>query len=197
MPGNGDAPSDVRWTKTYDGLPATVREARHDVRAILGPCPPVVADDVQSVVSELAANAVRHSRSGTDGGTYTVRVSHQVTEKVPYIWVEVEDQGSPAWDGILRPEPTHGLTVIQQLSTWMGSDDEPDGVARFTRVLSIALMARRYMEPTAYPSFPLTLTGSGNDNRSCFDPAGKPQEGVTTCSLPAAHAALPNSRTRS
>jgi anti-sigma regulatory factor (Ser/Thr protein kinase) len=127
MPGNGAAPSDVRWAKTYKGLPDTVREARHDVRAILGSCPTVIADDVQSVVSELAANAVRHSRSGGDGGTYTVRVSHQVTEKVPYVWVEVEDQGSPAWDGILRPEPTHGLSVIQQLSTWMGSDDEQDG----------------------------------------------------------------------
>ncbi len=59
-------------------------------------------------------------------GDGTVRVFHQATEKVPYIWVEVLDQGSPTWDGILRPEPTHGLSVIQHLSTWMGSDDEPD-----------------------------------------------------------------------
>jgi anti-sigma regulatory factor (Ser/Thr protein kinase) len=120
-------PSDVRWEKTYDGLPATVRHARRDVRAILGPCPQVVADDLELVVSELAANAIRHSRSGTDGGTYTVRVSHQATEKVPYVWVEVLDQGSPAWDGILRPEPAHGLSVVQHLSTWMGTDDEPGG----------------------------------------------------------------------
>jgi anti-sigma regulatory factor (Ser/Thr protein kinase) len=120
-------PSDVRWEKTYAGLPATVSHVRHDVRSALGPCPEVVADDVELVVSELVANAIRHSRSGVDGGTYTVRVSHQVNEKVPYVWVEVLDQGSPSWDGILRAEPTHGLSVIQQLSTWMGSDDEPDG----------------------------------------------------------------------
>jgi serine/threonine-protein kinase RsbW len=120
-------PSDVRWEKTYAGLPDTVSHVRHDVCDNLGPCPDVVAEDVELVVSELATNAIRHSLSGADGGTYTVRVSHQVTEKVPYVWVEVLDQGSPSWDGILRPQPTHGLSVIQHLSTWMGSDDEPDG----------------------------------------------------------------------
>jgi anti-sigma regulatory factor (Ser/Thr protein kinase) len=125
--GTSTPPRDVRWEKTYSGLPATVSHVRRDVRSILGPCPEDVADDLELVVSELAANAIRHSRSGADGGTYTVRVSHQATEKVPYIWVEVLDQGSPAWDGILRPEPTHGLSLIQHLSTWMGSDDEPDG----------------------------------------------------------------------
>jgi anti-sigma regulatory factor (Ser/Thr protein kinase) len=120
-------PSDVRWEKTYDGLPVVVSHVRRDVRAVLGPCPAVVADDLELVVSELAANAIRHSRSGADGGTFTVRVSHQATEKVPYVWVEVLDQGSTSWDGTLRPEPTHGLSLVQHLSTWMGADDEPDG----------------------------------------------------------------------
>src|ERR1700744_4440019 len=101
------APSDVRWEKTYDGLPATVSQLRRDVRAILGPCPEIVADDPELAGSELGANAIRPSRSGADGGTYAVRVSHHITEKSPYVWVEVLDQGSPAWDGILRPEPTH------------------------------------------------------------------------------------------
>lgn len=118
---------DVRWEKAYAGLPATVRQVRGDVRAVLGPCPEVVADDLELVVSELVANAIKHSRSGEPDGTYIVRISHQVTEKVPYVWVEVVDQGSPSWDGTFRPEPTHGLAVIQQLSTWTGSDDEPDG----------------------------------------------------------------------
>ena len=125
--GTAGPPSDVRWEKTYDGLAATVSHVRRDVRAILGPCPAVVADDLAVVVSELATNAIRHSRSGANGGTYTVKVSHQATEKVPYIWVEVLDLGSPSWDGILRPEATHGLSVIEHLSTWMGSDDERDG----------------------------------------------------------------------
>jgi serine/threonine-protein kinase RsbW len=125
--GTAGPPRDVRWEKTYPGLPATVSHVRRDVRAILGPCPAVVADDLELVVSELAANAIRHSRSGAGGGAYTVRVSHQATGKVPYVWVEVLDLGSPSWDGTLRPEPTHGLAVIQHLSTWMGTDDEPGG----------------------------------------------------------------------
>ena len=125
--GMAAAPRDARWEKAYLGIPATVSQVRRDVRAILAPCPEDVVEDVALVVSELAANAIRHSRSGADGGTYTVRLSHQATEKVPYIWVEVLDQGSPSWDGILRPEPTHGLSVIQHLSTWMGSNDEADG----------------------------------------------------------------------
>jgi serine/threonine-protein kinase RsbW len=109
---------DVRWEKAYSGLPATVTQVRGDVRAILGPCPEVVADDLELVVSELVANAIKHSRSGEPGGTYTVRISHQVTEKVPYIWVEVVDQGSSSWDGTFRPEATHGLAVIPSLSDW-------------------------------------------------------------------------------
>ncbi len=120
-------PADVHWEKAYPGLPATVSRARRDARAVLGPCPDVIADDVELVVSELASNAIRHSRSGADGGAYTVRISHQVTEKVPHVWVEVEDQGSPSWDGIMRPEPAHGLALIEHLSAWMGSDDGPEG----------------------------------------------------------------------
>jgi anti-sigma regulatory factor (Ser/Thr protein kinase) len=120
-------PTDVAWERAYPGLPGTVGQVRRDVRAILGQCPEVITDDVVLVVSELAANAIRHSRSGTDGGTYVVRVSHLVTERVPNIWIEVLDQGNPSWDGTLRPELTHGLSVVQHLSTWMGSDDEADG----------------------------------------------------------------------
>src|SRR5258708_9245371 len=114
--GTAPPPSDVRWGKTYPGLPAIVSHVRRDVRAVLGPCPELVADDVTLVISELAANAIRHSRSGADGGTYTVRVSHQVTEKVPYAWVEVLDQGTPSWDGIFRPQPTHRLSLSPHLS---------------------------------------------------------------------------------
>lgn len=152
-------PSDVRWEKAYFGLPATVSHVRRDVRAILGLCPESVADDVVLVVSELANNAIRHSRSGAEGGTYTVRISHQATERVPYIWVEVHDQGSLSWDGILRPEPTHGLAVIEHLSTWMGSEDGPEG----ERVVCARLEYRADGTPlyriARVPELPPDLTG--------------------------------------
>ena len=152
-------PSDVRWEKTYSGLPATVSVVRRDVRDVLGPCPEPVADDVVLVVSELAANAIRHSRSGADGGTYTVRVSHQVTEKVPYVWVEVLDQGSPSWDGILRPAPTHGLAVIEHLSTWMGSDDGPEGQRTVYARLEYRADGTPLYGTARVPELPPDLTG--------------------------------------
>lgn len=150
---------DVRWEKAYTGLPTTVRDVRRDVRAILGPCPDVVADDLELVVSELAANAIKHSRSGEPGGTYTVRVSHQVTEKIPYIWVEVIDQGSPSWDGTFRPEPTHGLAVIQQLSTWTGSDDEPDGQRAVYARLDYSAEGTPLYGTEGIPALPTDLSG--------------------------------------
>jgi serine/threonine-protein kinase RsbW len=154
--------SDVRWEKTYDGLPATVGHLRRDVRSILGPCPEIVAEDLELVVSELAANAIRHSRSGADGGTYTVRISHQATEKVPYVWVEVLDLGSQAWDGVLRPEPTHGLSVIQHLSTWMGAADEPGGGRTVYARLDYRADGTPLYGTGRTPELPLNLTGSGN-----------------------------------
>ena len=49
--GTAPPPSDVRWEKTYPGLPAVVSHVRRDVRDVLGPCPELVADDVTLVVS--------------------------------------------------------------------------------------------------------------------------------------------------
>ena len=152
-------PGDVRWEKTYLGLPATVSRVRCDVRAIIDPCPEVIADNLELVVSELATNAIRHSRSGEPGGTYVVRIFHYVTEKVPYIWAEVEDQGSPSWDGILHPEPTHGLSVIQCLSTRMGSDDSPDGQRTVYARLEYRPDGTPLYTTTRVPELPLDLCG--------------------------------------
>jgi anti-sigma regulatory factor (Ser/Thr protein kinase) len=167
-------PRHVRWEKTYSGLPATVSHVRRDVRDILGPCPEVVADDLELVVSELAANAIRHSLSGADGGTYTVRVSHQATEKVPYIWVEVLDQGSPSWDGILRPEPTHGLAVIQHLSTWMGADGDPDGRRTVYARLDYRADGTPLYGTGRVPEPPPDLDGIRELQPPCSDPAATP-----------------------
>jgi len=172
--GTAGPPRDVRWEKTYDGLPATVSHVRRDVRAILGPCPEVVADDLVMVASELATNAIRHSRSGADGGTYTVKISHQVTEKVPHIWVEVLDLGSPSWDGILRPEPTHGLTVIQQLSTWMDSDDEPDGRRTVYARLEYRADGTPLYGTGRVPELPSDLDGVRESAALCPDPTATP-----------------------
>jgi anti-sigma regulatory factor (Ser/Thr protein kinase) len=158
-------PANVRWEREYPGLPATVNHVRRDVRAVLGPCPEIVADDLELVVSELANNAIRHSRSGADGGTYTVRISHQATDKVPHIWVEVNDQGSPSWDGILRPAPTHGLAVIEHLSTWMGSEDGPQGQRTVYARLEYRADGTPLHGPARAPELPPDLTGVRDTER--------------------------------
>jgi len=173
-------PGDVRWENTYDGFLATVSQVRRDVRAILGACPQVIADDLELVVSELAANAIRHSRSGADGGTYTVRVSHQVTGKIPYASVEVLDQGNPSWDGTLRPEPTHGLSVIQHLSTWMGSDDEPDGRRAVYARLDYRADGTPLYGTSAAPQLPPDLDGIRELAPLTAARMQPPQEGGTT-----------------
>jgi anti-sigma regulatory factor (Ser/Thr protein kinase) len=117
----------VGWKKTYPGVLGALREVRRDVREILVDCMDALAEDVETVASELAANAVRHSRSGLVGGTYTVRVAHFAERDVPYIWVQVEDMGNPQWDGSLDLNPMHGFAVCKGLTTWLGTRDRTNG----------------------------------------------------------------------
>ncbi len=121
------AARNMSCTKTYAGVLGTLHEVRRDVRESLVGCTDPLADDVETVASELAANAVRHSRSGLVDGTYTVRVAHFPERDVPYIWVEVEDMGNPEWSGSFDPNPMHGFAVCQALTTWLGTQDKTNG----------------------------------------------------------------------
>jgi hypothetical protein len=112
---------------TSPGVLATLREVRSMVRESLADCTDALADDVETVVSELAANAIRHSRSGTLNGAYTVRLAHFPARHVPFIWVEVEDMGSPDWNGVCNLDPMHGFAVCRALTTWLGSQGKADG----------------------------------------------------------------------
>lgn len=77
----------VSFERVYDGMPSELRQVRADVAEAVDGRPD--AEDVILLTSELATNAVMHSRSGQFGGTFIVRVEvHDV-----YAWVEVEDQG--------------------------------------------------------------------------------------------------------
>jgi hypothetical protein len=121
------ASGNVCWERTYPGIPGTLHDVRSMVRESLADCPDALADDVAVVASELATNAVRHSRSGSLNGTYTVRMAHFPARDVPYVWVEVEDMGNPEWDGVCELSPTHGFAICQALTTWLGSKDKANG----------------------------------------------------------------------
>lgn len=104
------------WERTFPGTEDQLAYVRTALRPLLRDC--LMADDVLLVMHELAANAVRHSRSGEDGGTFTVRL---ITVPGQYVLGEVEDGGSD-WDGDLRgsAREASGLFLVLNLAAACG-----------------------------------------------------------------------------
>lgn len=104
------------WERTYPGREEQVRHVRAALRVLLDDCP--VADDAVLAMSELAANAVRHSASREHGGTFTARLRHVPGECVVG---EIEDGGS-TWDGDLESSArdASGLLVVLSLASACG-----------------------------------------------------------------------------
>jgi two-component sensor histidine kinase len=77
-----------------------------------------MADEILLIMHELAANAVRHSRSRENDGTFTVRL---FTAPGEYVLGEVEDGGSD-WDGDLRgsARDASGLFLVLNLAAACG-----------------------------------------------------------------------------
>ena len=108
--------------RSFAGKPDQVALARHEVREYLDGMPGT--DDVLAIVSALASNAVRHSRSRT--GRFVVCV--QVYQS--YIFVEVIDEAGPWSAPDLDQEPDdhpRGLEIVTRLSRDWGVDPVQDG----------------------------------------------------------------------
>jgi anti-sigma regulatory factor (Ser/Thr protein kinase) len=112
--------------RSYPGAPAQVTQVRRDVSEVLDGCP--AADTVRLCLSELATNAVLHSRSGIPGGHFTVSVAIRTGE---HVTVNVTDDGGP-WgqrspaDEIPRG---HGLDIVAGLAAEMGINGDNAGRA--------------------------------------------------------------------
>jgi anti-sigma regulatory factor (Ser/Thr protein kinase) len=104
---------------TYPGTPDQVSYVRAALRGLLDGCP--IADDVILCGSELATNAVIHSRSRLPDGVFTVRVEVHRSE---YVWIEVEDGGGHWPDTAPRPTRGHGLDIISALAGDWGIDGD-------------------------------------------------------------------------
>jgi serine/threonine-protein kinase RsbW len=109
-------PDTCEFAGTYPGTLCEVRHARHAVAEMLAGCPR--ADDAELVLSEFAANAVLHSRSGQDGGEFTVRAELHAGD---FIWLEVEDAGGP-WRVPAPDDRPHGLDLVSVLADEWGID---------------------------------------------------------------------------
>jgi serine/threonine-protein kinase RsbW len=116
---------------TYLGTSEQVRAVRADLRPLLHDCP--MADDVILCASELAANAVLHSRSGQSGGTFTVRAA---VSPGCHVRIEVADNGGPWLRATSGSAGRHGLDIVRALTTDWGIEGDHAGRtvwARFDR----------------------------------------------------------------
>ena len=112
----------ITSSRAFPATPQQVGEARRFLAAILDGRS--AADDAVLCLSELASNAVLHSRSAAHGAQFTVRATVQNDR----LRVEVSDDGGP-WhrpDGSTDQQHGRGLVIVSQLSTTWGRAGTPD-----------------------------------------------------------------------
>ena len=104
--------------QVFAGDAAQVREARRFLAGVLGGCP--ATDDALLCVSELATNAVLHSRSRRPGGRFTVRATVQPGS----VRVEVADEGGP-WghEGDGDGQSGRGLPIVSERASRWGREE--------------------------------------------------------------------------
>lgn len=110
---------------TLPGVPASASAARSFTRQVLEAAGIPECPDAELCASELAANAAGHTRSGSPGGTFTVRVTVTGSGTVR---IEVRDAGTadnaapaiPAQRPPLEAEHGRGLWLVEALSARCG-----------------------------------------------------------------------------
>lgn len=128
VPGDGQLPvrssaaeeRGIAWEQAYRGDEAQLGCLRAALRPFLRTCP--IADDVIQLMSELGANAVRHSRSREASGTFTARLLDVPGQ---YVLGEIEDGGSD-WLGDLQQSArdASGLDLLLKLSADCGASGD-------------------------------------------------------------------------
>ncbi len=108
--------------QVFPGDAGQVREARRFLAGVLGGCP--AAADALLCVSELATNAVLHSRSGRSGGRFTVRAA----VRAEGVRVAVADEGGPWGAGLDRDgQSGRGLLIVAALASRWGREENEAG----------------------------------------------------------------------
>jgi anti-sigma regulatory factor (Ser/Thr protein kinase) len=104
---------------TYPGTAESGPAARRFVRTLVAGCPR--AYDLELVAAEFISNAILHTPSGLDGGTFTVTVHH----RPGWARLEVTDLGSLPWrrartGGDRLAEHGRGLEIVAALADEVG-----------------------------------------------------------------------------
>ena len=112
----------LTWSRDFPATPDQASGARQFLNVILAGHP--AAEDASLCLSELATNAMLHSRSREPGGLFTVRALLHGS----HLRVEVHDQGGP-W---LQPDLActdrqngRGLLIVDQLTAAWGVPAAP------------------------------------------------------------------------
>lgn len=116
-----------RWGCGLAGIPESIRRARHWPREFLPPCEG--EDDLESVVGELATNALQHTASGKPGGMFTMDISwwqavgNSRQPPADFLRLVVGDQGGDTRPTLIRDaddERNRGLLLVDGLSARWG-----------------------------------------------------------------------------
>jgi serine/threonine-protein kinase RsbW len=119
----------ITFERDYPGITSQPQRVRADLAEITKQYP--VADDLVLLASELAANAILHSRSGHPDRTFTVRATLYPGD---YAWVEVIDQGGEWTADKHDDEHGRGLAVVAAIAgdgNWGIDGDSASRVAWF------------------------------------------------------------------
>lgn len=113
--------------RRFRGHPDQVAEARQYVSDLLEGG--AATNDAILCVSELAANAVAHSRSGQPGGWFTLRAAISDNGRLR---VGISDQGGP-WAPVQLTDGQHGrgLAIVRKLAHAWGVSADSDGGRTF------------------------------------------------------------------
>jgi serine/threonine-protein kinase RsbW len=138
----------LRFVRSYPGTRDQVREVRAFLREALVQCPR--ADEAVALGSELAANAILHSRSGIPGGHFTVRA--EVSEGA-HILIAVDDDGGPWPARACQVRSGHGLDLVQAIAgadNW-GISGDASGRQAWARLVwpGAEHLERELSQPTA------------------------------------------------
>jgi serine/threonine-protein kinase RsbW len=126
---NARAPQAISFDCTYAGTADQAYRVRADLEKFAADLP--VAEELVLLASELAANAILHSRSGHPDRWFTVRA---VLYPGDYAWVEVADLGG-VWGGAGHDdEHGRGLGIVAAVAgegNWGIDGDDAARVAWF------------------------------------------------------------------